>query len=350
MDRMTQHLNESEAVIGIDSHKHTATGGVVERATQRVVDIIEVDADEAGYRRLLEQVPDVPRVWAVEGAGCYGSGLVRFLVARDETVVEVERPHRPARRHGAKSDPIDAVRAAREVLARDRQAVPKQHGRRAALAMRLAARRSAVQSATDAQRQLLALVITAPPALQDRLRGLATPKLVQACSRMRGPKNPDVEIATAVTVMRGLAKRVLALKAEAADHDRALRELVSDWRPDLLELTGVGPIVAATVLAAWSHPGRIHSEAAFAQLAGVAPLQASSGTTTRHRLNRHGDRQLNRALHVVAINRCRMDPETQAYVERRRAAGKTDREIRRCIKRYIARQLFRQLENHPTPT
>ena len=120
--------------------------------------------------------------------------------------------------------------------------------------------------------------------------------------------------------------------------------IIRSWRPDLLEF-GVGPIVAATVLCAWSHPGRIHSEAAFAMLAGVAPIPANSGqVTNRHRLNRSGDRQLNRALHTIVLTRLRLDPSTRAYADRRRAEGKTDREIKRCLKRYIARQLYRHLE------
>ena len=123
----------------------------------------------------------------------------------------------------------------------------------------------------------------------------------------------------------------------------------ASWRPDLLELTGVGPIVAATVLAAWSHPGRCRDDAAFAMLAGAAPIPASSGKTVRYRLNRSGDRQLNRALHTIALSRLRHDPATRAYADRRRAEGKTDREIKRCLKRYIARQLYRQLESDPRP-
>ncbi len=140
------------------------------------------------------------------------------------------------------------------------------------------------------------------------------------------------------------------MHAEAACHERAILAVVRSWRPDLLDQRGVGPIVAAVVLCAWSHAGRCRSDAAFANLAGAAPIPASSGQTTRYRLNRCGDGQLNRALHVVALNRLRYDPDTRAYAERRRAEGKTDREIKRCLKRYIARQLFRILENPPPTT
>lgn len=347
MDSLTEQQLDVDLVVGVDTHKATHAAAVVDPATGAVVDEIQIRTTERGYRHLLDTVPDVSRVWAVEGAGGYGAGLARFLAERGEQVVEVERPRRPARRHGAKSDPIDAVRAAREVLGRDRQASPKQAGPRAAIAAHLTARASAVDAATAAQRQLLALAVTAPPALEDRLKGLKTKALVEVCARLRGPCDPDAETAAVVVTLRALAKRIGMLQAEAAEHEVALRGLVAAWRPDLLDQPGVGPIVAATLLASWSHPGRIHSEAAWAMLAGVAPIEASSGRTSRHRLNRFGDRQLNRALHVVALSRCRHDQRTRAYIERRRAQGKTDREIRRCLKRYIARQLYRQLEAGP---
>jgi transposase len=149
-------------------------------------------------------------------------------------------------------------------------------------------------------------------------------------------------------VLRDLARRIHALEAEATGHEAAIRAIVRAWRPDLLRLTGVGPIVAATVLTAWSHPGRCRDDAAFAMLAGAAPIPASSGKTVRYRLNRAGDRQLNRALHTVALCRLQRDPRTRAYADRRRADGKTDREIKRCLKRYIARELYRRLESQPS--
>jgi hypothetical protein len=161
--------------------------------------------------------------------------------------------------------------------------------------------------------------------------------------RLRG----DIHTHTAITVLRALARRAAALEAEALTHERAIRAIVRTWRPDLLELCGVGPINAAVVLTAWSHPGRCRDDAAFAMLGGAAPIPASSGKTVRYRLNRSGNRQLNRALHNIALSRLRHDPDTQAYAQRRRAENKTDSEILRCLKRYIARQLYRQLESHP---
>jgi transposase len=288
------------------------------------------------------------RVWAIEGTGGYGAGLTRFLHAHHEQVVELDRPKRAARRHGAKSDPLDATRAAREALGRDRLAQPRAIGPRAALSVRLAARRSAVQAAGDAQRQLHALVIAAPPALRERLRAVrSTRQLVAVCARMRVHSDWDVETASTAATLRSLARRIRELTAEAADHRQAILELVRAWRPDLLTRPGVGPIVAATVLCAWSHVGRCRSDAAFAMLGGAAPIPASGGQTVRVRLNRSGDRQLNRALYTVVLTRLRTDPATRAYAQRRRAEGKTTREIKRCLVRYVARQLYRQLETQP---
>jgi transposase len=288
------------------------------------------------------------RVWGIEGTGGYGAGLTRFLAAHAERVVELDRPKRAARRHGARSDPLDAVRAAREVLGRDRLAQPRATGPRAALSVRLAARRSAVQAAGDAQRQLHALVIAAPDVLGERLRIRSTRQLVTACARLRVQASWDVETATTAATLRSLARRIRELTAEAACHRQAIMVLVRAWRPDLLTQTGVGPIVAATILCAWSHPGRCRSDAAFAMLGGAAPIPASSGQTLRVRLNRSGDRQLNQALYTVVLTRLRTDPATRAYATRRRAQGKTHREVKRCLVRYVARQLYRLLEAQPS--
>jgi transposase len=217
-----------------------------------------------------------------------------------------------------------------------------------ALAVRLSARKSAIEAATDAQRQLGALVIAAPEALRCRFRGLSTRRIITVAARLRRHAAWDPETSETACVLRALAQRIITLESEAAEHEQALTVTVKSWRPDLLELCGVGPINAAVVLCAWSHPGRCRSDAAFAMLAGTAPIPASSGQTIRHRLNRSGDRQLNRAVHNIVLCRLRYDPATRAYSDRRRAEGKTDREIRRCLKRYITRQLFRQLEHPPT--
>ena len=174
--------------------------------------------------------------------------------------------------------------------------------------------------------------------------------MVKTAAGLRTHPSWDIETTTTVTTLRSLARRASALIDEAAEHEQAIVAIVRSWRPDLLGQLGIGPIVAATVLCAWSHPGRVRSEAAFAMLAGVAPIPATSGqTTNRHRLNRYGDRQLNRALHTIVLSRIRYDQSTRDYVARRTSEGKTSRDIKRCLKRYIARDLYRQLQQAPIP-
>ncbi len=212
---------------------------------------------------------------------------------RANGVVEAGRPKRPPRRTGAKSDALDAIRAAREALAQEHVLPPRRDGDREALRVLLATRHSACAAKVSATNQLKSLIVGAPE----------------------------------------------ELRAE-------LERLVAAIAPWLLELPGVGPISAAQVLVSWSHAGRLHSEAAFAALAGVNSIPASSGQVTRHRLNRSGDRQLNRALHTVVLARLRDDPATRAYAARRRREGRSVREIRRCLKPVVARQLFKLLERN----
>ena len=346
---MAMLADSVEVVIGVDTHKHTHTAAVVAAATGQTLASLTVATTPDGYQQLLELANQHhrQRVWAIEGTSGYGAGLTRFLHTNHQQVVELDRPKRAARRHGAKSDPLDATRAAREALGRDQLAQPRATGTRAALSVRLTARRSAVQAAGDAQRQLHALVIAAPEPLRERLRVRSPRQLVAACARLRVHTDWDVETSSTAATLRSLARRIRELTAEAADHRQAIVVLVRAWRPDLLTRPGVGPIVAATVLCAWSHTGRCRSDAAFAMLGGAAPIPASSGQTVRVRLNRSGDRQLNQALYTVVLTRLRTDPATRAYALRRRAQGKTKREIKRCLVRYVARQLYRQLETQP---
>jgi len=242
-----------EVVIGVDTHKDTHTAAVVDARTGGVLARATVTADPDGYTELLELAERHSglRAWAMEGTGGYGAGLARHLAKADELVVELDRPKRPARRAGAKSDPIDAERAARDALSRAHLAQPKTGAERAALQMRLTARRAAVEAATAAQRQLLALVITAPETVRARFRGQNTRAMLTTAARLRpATSTGDVEMITALTVLRQLARRVHFLEAEAGEHEQAIRTMVRSWRPDLLQLTGVGPIVAATVLTA----------------------------------------------------------------------------------------------------
>jgi transposase len=339
-----------DVVIGVDTHVHTHSAAAVDARTGGVLDEITVEATADGYAQLVEFADEYAalRAWAIEGTGGHGAGLTRHLERGQEVVIELDRPERAQRRHGAKSDPLDAIRAAREALARPRLGGPRSGGDRQALSVLLAARRSAVNAATDAQRQVFSLVIAAPEPIRERFRGQKLPAMIRTAAALRVHSSWDVETATTVTVLRSLARRARSLTEEAAEHEKAIRAIVRSWRPDLLEQLGVGPIVAATVLCAWSHAGRIHSEAAFAMLAGVAPIPANSGqVTTRYRLNRYGDRQLNRALHTITLCRIRYHQPTRDYVDRRTSEGKTTREIKRCLKRYIARDLYRLLEHQP---
>jgi transposase len=310
-----------------------------------------VEAGEKGYRRLLEAaLTDAPgrRIWAVEGTGTYGAGLTTFLQAAGEAVGEVERPKRERRQSG-KSDVIDAVRAAREALGKEQLAEPRQAGLRATVRLLLVTRREVVSSRTRAYNQLHALVVTAPEQIRSRFletsrRFHSGERLVKRCIGLRVPGQSPLEVKVLLQVMRQMARRVAALDVEAKSYEAELRELMNSLAPELLAQPGFGVFTAAEVLIAWSHRGRVHSEAAFAKLAGVAPLEASSGQVIRHRLNRGGDRRLNMALHQVVLSRMRYDAETQAYVTRRRAEGKSARDIRRCLKRFVARRLFRLLE------
>ena len=342
----------ADVVIGVDTHVESHTAAVVDARTGAVLEELTVPTTPAGYQELVDlaETHSAARVWAIEGTGGHGAGLARHLAAGHEVVAELDRPERAKRRHGAKSDPLDAIRAAREALARPVLGTPRAGGDRQALSVLLAARRSAVEAAGVAQRQLFSLIIAAPEALRDRFRGATSIQRVRRAARLRAHPGWDTETASTAIVLRTLARRATDLAAEAEAHQKDIRAIVTAWRADLLDQLGVGPIVAATVLCAWSHPGRIRSEAAFAMLAGIAPIPATSGqVTTRHRLNHHGDRQLNRALHTIVLTRQRHHEPTKTYTARRTTEGRTPREIRRCLKRYIIRGLYRLLETPPAP-
>ena len=336
-----------EFVVGVDTHKDRHMAALV-AANGGQLDALEVAATATGYRELLNWVEEwtgAPRAWAIEGTASYGAGLSSYLQERSEWVIEVDCPTRPARRKGgAKSDPLDAVRAAREALSKDVFASPRQRGLREALRVLQTTREGAMNARTKSLNQLHALVVSAPDKLRGSLRGFSSADLVRHCARLRRSSRRDVELDTYVDLLGRIAQRVLALEVEADVYERQIDQLTQTMASELRDEAGVGPICAAQMLISWSHPGRVRSEAAFASLAGVAPIEASSGQHIRHRLNRGGDRQLNRALHTVANSRMQHDERTRAYVERRRQEGKSDREIRRCLKRYLARHLYRMLE------
>jgi transposase len=323
--------------------------------------------DERGRRLGIRSVPPTPAgfadlaAWAgrfgplervgVEGTGSYGAGLARWLGARGVPVVEVDRPDRRARRRHGKSDPVDAEAAARAVQAGTASARPR--ASTAAMEMLRAlrvARQSAVKARAQAANQLHALVVTAPDALRAQLRPLPLARLVTRAAAFRGGRPPATPEAATKLALKVLALRYRRLCAEVAEVDAHLHRLLAASLPELLALKGVGVDVAATLLvAAGDQPQRLRSEAAFAHLCGVAPIPASSGRTHRYRLNRGGDRDANRAFYILAIVRMGCDPRTRAYVARRTAEGMSKAEILRCLKRYLAREVYRVLVARPAP-
>jgi len=349
-NRMSMLTGTVDAVIGVDTHRDHHTVAVVD-TTGGALATIELATDAFGYRRMLAfAVEHAPgrRVWAIEGTGSFGAGLTTYLLEHQEWVVEIDRPARPARRNGAKTDELDAVRAAREALARDHLAQPRQRGDREAMRVLLTTRAGTVVARTKAICQLKALIVGAPEQLRDQLRRSTTDVQLDRCARLRTLPQHSVEHRCTVRALRTCARQALFLEAQAADLESELEELITKAAPELLALPGVGVVTAAQILISWSHPGRLRNEAAFAALAGVAPIPASSGQIVRYRLNRSGDRQLNRALHTIVLSRLMHDPHTKAYAARRTAEGKSPREIKRCLKRAVARQVYRLLETTAT--
>lgn len=340
-------------VIGVDPDRDSVTAAVIDAATKGEVDLIRVAASPSGYKRLMEWADEWSkpgcRAWSIEGAGSYGAGLCAVLQGRGEWVVEFDHPQQQADTDGAKSDGLDAVRAGREVLGRSRLSTPRSRGAREALRVLIAARRGAQHARVAAINELKALVVTATPDLREQLRGLTTISLVRRCSRFRPRVDQDIELFGTRLAMQQVARRIIHLTEEVKTIDVQLEAIVTDTAPQLLDEFGVGPVTAAQMVISWSHPRRCRNEAAFARLAGVAPVEANSGQTQlRHRLNRGGDRHLNEALNTIILTRARSHPETKDYIARKTREGKTPREARRQLKRYAARRLYRLLENPPT--
>ena len=345
--------DELDYVVGVDTHRDEHALVVVAAGTGALLAERAVPADPCGYREALafaDRFAAGRRAWAVEGVGSYGAGLARTLAGCGESVLEVGRPARAQRRSRGKDDLLDALLAARSLLTSDAGAPPRDGGRREALRLLLLTRRSAVDVRRHALVQLRAIIVTCPDELREQLRRLPTTRLLDRCSRLRRQATaPPDELAARLT-LRTLARRAQAATIEADELEHEITAHVRVLAPALLDEPGIGPIVAAQLLVAWSHHGRVRSEAAFARLAGVAPLPASSGQTIRYRLSRGGDRQLNRALHTIVLHRRQHDQATKDYIERRIAQGKSRREATRLLKRYVARQLYRLLEQQPVMT
>ena len=340
--------DELDYVVGVDTHLDEHVLVVATAPAGAVVAKQAVAASARGYRealRFAQQYAPGSRAFAVEGTGSYGAGLARYLLARGEMVRELSRAVRAERRVRGKDDWLDAAATARAALASETLALPRAGERREALRLLLVARRSAVDVRRQALVQLRAAIVTAPDRLREQLRGLPVGKLLERCSRLRRSSSQTADEHASRLVLRSLARRIQAATVEADELEREIRAHVLALAPALLDEPGVGPIVAAQLLVAWSHRGRLRSEAAFARLAGVAPVPASSGKTTRHRLSRGGDRQLNRALHTIVLHRRQHDPTTRDYIARRIAEGKSRRDATRLLKRYLARHLYRLLQS-----
>jgi transposase len=338
-----------DAVVGGDTHVDTTSLCVVS-PVGAVLAEITIDNDEDGYAQavtwVLQTVPSERFLVGLEGTRSYGAGLCRALQAVGIGVVEVERPSRGERGRRGKSDAGDALLAANKVLAMPADRVPQPRagdGVREALRLLSIDRETMTTQRTRLINQLLADLLTGDAEQQAlRKRDLTTATLRKLAGARGRPGRPIDEQAR-MLVLRRRAQEILRLDQQIRENEKRLRTILVEIAPQLLEQVGVGPVVAAQLIVSYSHRGRCRSEAAFAALAGVSPIEASSGRITRHRLNRGGDRRLNRALHIVAVTRARQDPRTRAYIQRR-SKDLTDREIRRMLKRYIIRDFFKVLQ------
>lgn len=333
-------------IIGVDTHSRTHTYAVLASATGQVIDTSTFPTSQAGISRAISWMQRRATgevLVSVEGTGSYGASLTRALHAAGLPVCEARPPKRQNRGASGKSDEIDARAAAQAVLGADTAALiqPRAEGAREALRVLLAARRSMDGQRTADRHALTALARTTDLGID--ARKAITDQQLRTIAAWRERPTDGISTKVARSEAKRLATAVLQHTSALETNRAELAQLVDQMAPGLQDLRGLGPVTGATILTAYSHLGRIHSEAAFAALAGVNPIPASSGNTTRHRLNRHGDRQLNQALDIIARTRMASDSDTRAYIDRRTREGKTRREIRRCLKRIIARQIYRKL-------
>jgi len=333
----------SMVAIGVDTHRDEHVAVALDQFG-RDLGSVAVTADASGYADLWQWACELGApVFAVEGTGSYGAGLTAFLVAAGGVVFECERPRRRDRRHG-KSDLVDATLAAKRLLTGELLPRPRGGGVRDDLRLLLMERQGAVRARTAALNALQAAIVTGPETVRRRFRGLDGKQAAKLALKMRERSS---ETAVAAAVVRRIAVRVRHLSCEIDEIDDQLVTITSDLVPALLQECGVGPVCAAQLVVSSGDPSRMRNEASFAALAGTSPVQASSGQTQRHRLNRGGDRQLNRALHIIALNRTRRHPQTAAYYQRLLSEGKTPREARRCVKRQLARYFHHKLKTTP---
>jgi transposase len=343
-----------DAVVGVDTHRDTHQVEIA-LANGAPIAVTTISNDTTGYAELLAWIVDHapgPRLaLSIEGTRSYGVGLARAANAAGLLVVECEQPNRKARRGRGKSDPIDAHLAVLAALRldADRLPTPRADGDREALRILLSARQEMTTVSTAQTNRLRALLLGGDDTDRQYARGALTDTRLAGLARRRPLREASREQAVRHAEIRRLALALRAATRELKANRVQLQTIVDDVVPELIERRGIGPVSAAQAIVSFSHPGRCRNDAAFAALGGASPLPASSGRTVRYRLNRGGDRTLNRALHTIATTRMRSCPTTQAYVARRTAQGKTPKEIRRCLKRYIARQLYRTLTTAMTP-
>jgi transposase len=337
-----------DAVVGVDTHRDTHEVEIA-LPTGTPIGTRKIRNDSSGFAGLLAWIVDRapgPRVVvSMEGTRGYGVGLARAVTAAGLTVIECEQPNRKARRGKGKSDPIDAhlaVLAALRLNA-DRLPLPRADGDREALRILLGARHEMRVATTGQINRLRALLLGGEDTDRELARAALTDPVLLALARRRDPRQASREQAVRHGEIRRLALAVRAGRDALAANRAQLQTIVDQMAPGLTDRRGIGAVTAAQAIVAFSHVGRCRNDAAFAALSGTSPLPASSGQTVRHRLNRGGDRALNSAIHTIAITRMRCCPMTKEYVARRRAEGKSSREIQRCLKRYITRELYRAL-------
>jgi transposase len=351
MDMMT--ATSCPVVIGgIDTHKDLHAAAIVD-LDGHVLGAEFFSTTRAGYRALLRWMRSHGELTQVgiEGTGSYGAGVTRHLSAAGVAVLEVARPDRADRRRRGKDDTLDAQAAAQAARLGQRISTPKSKtGQVESLRVLKLTRALAVRSRTKALQLLRCHIVSAPDEVRDQVRNLTRMQLIRTCAAWRpDPGAFDDPVVATRIACRSLARRYIELNDEIAALDDLIIPLVHQINPALLQLPGIGIEIAGQLLVtAGDNPNRLTSEAAFAMLCGVAPLPASSGQTQRHRLNRGGDRQANRALHMAAIGRMRTDERTKAYVLKKTAEGRSKREIIRCIKRYIAREAYPVLRDVTT--
>lgn len=348
---MTSSHEDRRVVGGVDTHKDTHHAAALDAGTGKVLGNQEFPVTSSGYRQLLRWLQRYGLVVAVgvEGTGSYGAGLHRHLDQAGITVIEVSRPNRQDRRARGKSDPLDAINAARAVLSETATTVPK-HRQGFVETVRLirATRRSAVKARRAAIAQIHGLLWCAPDELRRKLDGYDRAALVARCARLRvsptaDPHDPAV---TARRMLRRLARRIQMLDEEIAEANQELRAVLGQQTPRLMAIFGVGTEAAGQLLTTvGQNADRITSEASLARLCGCAPIPASSGATHRHRLHRGGDRDANSAIHLIVINRLRWHEPTKQYLARRTQDGKTKKEVIRCLKRAVVRELYRAIRD-----